>query len=474
MRHRLDDEVRRFGDDGRVVLGGDPVGLLRLSTAGAAALDRLAGGDEPSTQGEVSLTDRLVDRGVLVPDPVPASGPFRSTDVTVVVPVRDDAAGVARLLGSLGAAATAATTATAVAEVVVVDDGSVDPDELVAAVRDAATGVAARVLRRDRSGGPAAARNTGAAVARTPLLAFLDADCTVTAGWLDVLLGHFADERVAVVAPRVIASRSARPGRGGDVVWAHDRVRSPLDMGEHAARVAPGRRVSYVPSAAMVVRADRLALVGGFDESLRVGEDVDLLWRLTGDEQVVRYEPAAAVAHEVRPDLASFVTQRVAYGGSAALLDERHPGQVTPARLSRWSAAVAAGLLVGGPAVPAAAALVAWTSWRLRDQLDGVPTAAVLRLGVGGHWSAVRQLLRASLRVWWPLLVAASPWSRRARRVLGAALVLALAEARRDGVAPGALPLAVLDDVAYGAGVWRGCLRRRSLRALRPSLVHDS
>ena len=471
MRYRTDDDVRRFGAEGRVVLGGDPVALLRLSASGAAVLDRVLSGGTPDTPAEAALVERLVDRGVVVPEPTPGRARLGSGDVTVVVPVRDDIDGVARLLDSLAA------TGGRLAEVIVVDDGSADADALAAVVEEPRPGTVVRLLRREHSGGPAAARNDGAAAARSPLLAFLDADCTVAPGWLDPLLGHFDDERVAVVAPRVVAAPSTHPGAGSTAswgsaaVWGVDERRSPLDLGDRAATVAPGRRVSYVPSAALLARAQLLDGAGGFDDALRVGEDVDLIWRLAASGHVVRYEPAATVAHEVRPDVGSFLRQRVAYGSSAAVLDERHPGQVTPARLSRWSAAVAACLLVGGPGVPVAAALVAWTSWRLRDRLEGVPIPEVLRLGVRGHWSALRQLLRASLRVWWPLLVVAAPWSRRARRVLRAALVLAVVEARRDGVRPEHLPLAVIDDLAYGAGVWSGCLRRRSLRALLPSLT---
>ncbi len=333
------------------MLGGDPVGLLRLSSVGAAVLDRVLVGGGSDTPAESRLVDRLVDRGVLVPEPTSAEARFAAGDVSVVVPVRDDAEGVARLLDSLAAAGDA------LAEVIVVDDGSADAASL-ATVVGSRRGLATRLVRREHSGGPAAARNDGAAAARSPLLAFLDADCAVAPGWLDPLLGHFDDDRVAVVAPRVVAApaasrraagRSSDSGWGPAAVWGVDRFRSPLDLGGRAARVAPGRRVSYVPSAAMLVRAESFDQVGGFDASMRVGEDVDLVWRLVESGRTVRYEPAASVAHEVRPDVVSFLRQRVGYGSSAAALDERHPGRVAPARLTRWSALVAAGLLVGGP-----------------------------------------------------------------------------------------------------------------------------
>src|SRR5258705_2165999 len=60
-------------------------------------------------------------------------------------------------------------------EVIVVDDGGPEPlDTLVASSAD---GLDIRLIRQPR-GGPAAARNAGAALARGVFLAFIDDDCT--------------------------------------------------------------------------------------------------------------------------------------------------------------------------------------------------------------------------------------------------------------------------------------------------------
>ena len=64
---------------------------------------------------------------------------------------------------------------------VVVDDGSDDPD----AVAAVCAGTRARLIRRDRNGGPGAARNEALAVVDTELVAFVDSDCTASPGWLD-------------------------------------------------------------------------------------------------------------------------------------------------------------------------------------------------------------------------------------------------------------------------------------------------
>ena len=98
-------------------------------------------------------------------------------------------------------------------------------------------------------------------------------------GWIERLAAHLADPAVAAAAPRMVAV-PAGPGWAGRYTTAA----CCLDLGDAEARVVPGTRVAYVPTAALVVR--RAALVQGagagsvFDPALRWGEDVDLVWRL--------------------------------------------------------------------------------------------------------------------------------------------------------------------------------------------------
>src|SRR5262249_61183376 len=102
-----------------------------------------------------------------------------------------------------------------------------------------------------------------------------------------------------------------------------------LDQGGQPARVAPLTRVSYVPTAALLAR--RRALGGGFDERLRYGEDVDLVWRLTGAGWRVRYEPAVEVHHAATGSLAGVLHRRVRGGPPAAPPALPRPGRPPPA-----------------------------------------------------------------------------------------------------------------------------------------------
>lgn len=480
-RFRLDPSTRRFGRAGDVLLGGSPTRMFRLSAAGARLVDRLTAETAetghlsaplPPSPVEAELIDRLVDAGVMHPVALPPASAERGDGVTVVVPVRDDPDGVARLLDSL-------RVVDGVAEVIVVDDGSSDPSRL-AAVVDAAV-VSTQLLRLEVSLGPGGARNAGAARATSDLVAFVDADCVVTPGWLVPLRWQLRAGDVAIVAPRVVAAPAREPGTGAALLGRYERFRSPLDMGDVPGPVGPGRRIGYLPSAAMLVRADDFGRLGGFDDSLRVGEDVDLVWRATEADLRVRYEPAAVVRHDARGDLGSWLRQRMSYGSSAAGLDARHPGAAAPARLSLESAAVWVSFVAGAPLI--GAAVVVWTNIRLRRKLPAVPATEAVRLGVQAHLSAGRQLARCSVRAWWPATLVAALWSRRARWLAAAGMAVSVLDARRDaqrvgtaacfdGVASGVL--AVVDDLAYGAGLWQGCWRARSLRALLPLISRST
>jgi mycofactocin glycosyltransferase len=451
---------------GTVLAGGSPTQVLRLTPSGARQVAGWwSGTPVPDNPRARALARRLLDTGIAQPAVGPA-GPEASRvphDVTVVIPVRDRQAELARCLAGLAG----------MPRVIVVDDASADP----AAVARVASQAGAAVLRRTVNGGPAAARNTGLAAADTTLVAFLDSDCVPGPGWLDDLLPHFADAAVGAVAPRIIP---AEPGP----TWLarYEGASSTLDMGTRASIVRPGSRVPYVPGAALVVR--RAAAGAGFAENMQVGEDVDFVWRLAAAGWRVRYEPAVTMRHQHRVRLRAWFARRKDYGTSAASLELRHPGAVRPLYVSAWTAlawlAAVAGRPAAGAALTAASiALLArrlaqvtgeeWpepearTAWRLAAQLAG-----------GGTLAAVRPLGSAISRTWWPAALPAAIAVRRLRLPL-AALVLAPPLLdwldRRPPLDPARYVAArLLDDVAYSVGVWQGCAQRRTIRPLLPQL----
>ncbi|MCW2550079.1 MAG: mycofactocin system glycosyltransferase [Mycobacterium sp.] len=446
----LDPSVRLI-DDGRVLIGGSPLRLLTLSPT---ARDILAGQAWDSRAGR-SLASRLITAGFAHPHPT--GGPTVA-EVSVVIPVRDRPEAVRHLIAGLDPAL----------EVIVVDDGSEPP-------------LPGATVRHPSPLGPSAARNAGIGLATRPFVALIDSDAVPPNGWLDPLLPHFSDPQLAAVAPRIVTTRGGTTSWRERTLAGYDAARSPLDLGSRPARVSAGSRVSYVPAAALVLRRSALgdpdspSSAQAFDESLRYGEDVDLIWRLISAGWTVRYEPAAAVGHAHRPTLRAAVAQRFGYGLSAAPLARRHPGSLAPFVGSRWTLAAWALLASGHPR--SAVVTLAAAATRLSRTLPVErPIPLATRLVGTGSLAAGRSLGEALTRPYapiaLPLLLSPGPFRKARRRVALAALVVPSAlEYRRRKPEVGPLrwlALRAVDDLAYGAGVCVGCLRERSTAALRP------
>ncbi len=455
---------------GDVLFGGSPARVLRLSPAGVTALAELRAGPVASPAGAV-LARKLTDTGLAHPRPGPAAGPEPSSaagprrdrrpglDATVVVPVLDRARELDRCLAAAGPAH----------PVLVVDDGSGDPAATAAVC--AARG--ATLLRRAFNGGPGPARNTALARAGTEFVAFLDSDCVPPPGWIEALAGHFADPLVAAVAPRIVALSSGVAGPAGPAGVT-------LDLGDRPARVAPMTRVAYVPTAALLVR--RAALGDGFDESLRNGEDVDLVWRLIEAGWRVRYEPAVQVQHGEPATRAALLRRRFRYGTSAAPLTRRHPGAVAPLVLQPWPTLTMAALLARRPLIAGTAFGVSTALLARRLRASGLPAEGLVRpmadgvrqtwLGTGRWCGQFAAPAVTALVIYPGGRTARARWGRR----LAAASLLAgppLAEwaGRRDTSLLRLTAVTLADQAAYGAGVYAGCLRERLITPVLPSIA---
>jgi mycofactocin system glycosyltransferase len=438
------------------LLGGSPRRVLRLSSRGRSAWSELRAGRVGSAASRL-LARRLTDAGLAHPRPADAE----VLDLTVVVPAYDRPDLLAACLAGLGDRY----------PVVVVDDGSTRPDAVAAVAAEHG----AALLRRDANGGPAAARNLGLSLVTTEFVGFVDSDCLPSAGWAEALAGHFRDPLVAAVAPRIVP---AAPGpRYREAVGL-------LDLGGRPGRVRPRGRIGHVPTAALLARTAALRSVGsGFDERLRYGEDVDLVWRLEAAGWRVRYDPSVVVAHREPSSWPARLAKRFRYGSSAAALSQRHPGALAPLVVAPLPMAAVLGALTRRLAL-LSVGIAGTTAVSARAaRRSGLPLSMAPRFAagaVGASWTATG---RAATQFGVPVLLAGlrrrGPESRRragARRLAIAALLVSPAvAARRQGGAthlPVSLPRFVagylLDDLAYGAGVIAGCLRDHTTAPLRP------
>jgi mycofactocin glycosyltransferase len=436
-----------------VLLGGSPLRLFRMSERARQLVARWkAGAPVGSGRAAQLLARRLVSSGAFAPRP--GDGALGPSDVTVVVPVRDRPGQLDRVLGALRGM-----------DCIVVDDASAD----TGATKEIAERHGARFVGLAVNVGPAGARNAGLAGVHSPLVAFVDSDCVPRDGWLGPLLGHFDDPLVAAVAPRIVPVPGGKADGRAPVV-----PHSSLDRGALAGTVRPGSRIPFVPSAALLVRVDAASGPDLFDATLRGGEDVDLVWRLVEAGWDVRYEPASTVAHDGPGSLWSFLTRRAFYGTTAAPLARRHTDALAPVHVSGWSLAVWTLAWARRPLLAQAvlAASVVILARRLRGLVRD-PVAVAAHIAGGGTTRAALPALGSLARAWSPALVLGLAF-RRTRRASALALILPALDdwsSERDGADPvRAAALHVADDVAYGGGVWLGCVRERTLVPLIPRI----
>jgi glycosyltransferase involved in cell wall biosynthesis len=183
-----------------------------------------------------------------------------SRSIAVVVATHDRPDRLAQLLEALRAQRRAPD------EVVVVDDGSAAATADVLAAELAREELTLRVIRRERAGGPATAREEGWRAATGELIAFTDDDCAPAPGWLE------AAERVAEANPGAFVQGATLP--------------NPAE----AATLGPFSRTIDVrgPDPAfqtcnIVYERSLLERLDGFDTATfgrePGGEDCDLGWR---------------------------------------------------------------------------------------------------------------------------------------------------------------------------------------------------
>lgn len=427
------------------LLGWSPSTLLRLSQSGAHVAKRILAGEPlANAANERSLARRLERAGMAtaVPPRDDQPRPF-----SVVIPSHNDRAEVERTIARL-----TESVPRALREIIVVDDGG---SPALALNRTDIT-----TIRLPTNQGPAAARNAGALAATGQTIAFVDAGVEIAADALGQLATYLNDPETIAVAPRI---RSEDDGASN--IAAYEKTASPLDLGDRPAIVRSRSRVAYVPSACLVV--DRVAFhsLRGFDEQMRFGEDVDLVWRLASCG-TVRYASSITAFHRPRGSIPDFVRQRRTYGSSAAALAARHPSEFVPLIIEKWGALSLALLFAGHPVLAAAPLL--YRSKVLADALpegldDRLPLA--LSLVGRGQLALAKGLVESLMRPYAPLALVGLIISRRMWAPLGLGLAL---RAKGQLSFPAGIALTIVDDVAYSAGVWQGAMRHRSARCLIP------
>lgn len=190
-------------------------------------------------------------------------------------------------------------------EVVVADNGSTD-GTCARALAWAEHVPGLRVVDASQRRGPAAARNIGVDHSVGEALLFCDADDAAESNWVTAMVGALEGADAASGSRRYNLLNDAPMG--------------PADWSEPLFRKPPLTHLASASSHNLAVTADAYAAVGGFDETMTAGEDVDLCWRLqlSGFHLVGARDAAMQIRR--RTGLRATFLQAFSYGRADRLL----------------------------------------------------------------------------------------------------------------------------------------------------------
>jgi glycosyltransferase involved in cell wall biosynthesis len=175
-------------------------------------------------------------------------------------------------------------------EAVVIDDGA--PDDVAGAVAKFAGDPRIRLIATD-NGGLATARNRATAAARGALIALLDGDDLFEPDYLATMIAAISASPEIGFAT-CDATNFGISEREGHLFSRHAPQAAPITLD----RVLSRRFNVYIGS---IIRRTAFEAVGGFDESLRSAEDLDLWIRLLESGWRGAYVPRPLGRYRRRP-----------------------------------------------------------------------------------------------------------------------------------------------------------------------------
>jgi GT2 family glycosyltransferase len=199
-------------------------------------------------------------------------------------------------------------------EVIVVDDGSTD-----GTVKICESYPDVRVIRVE-NGGPSRARNIGTGMARGQIVVFTDGDCIADTKWLSELEKGFSGPEVAGVG-----GKQASPHDESDFGRLVQEIFETLGIVTYYIQTAHMMgETEHNASCNSAYRRHVLEEVGGFDETLWPGEDVDLDYRIRQRGYKLIFNPGALVRHYRPVTYRGFAHMMRRYGASAWHLFKRY------------------------------------------------------------------------------------------------------------------------------------------------------
>jgi GT2 family glycosyltransferase len=193
-------------------------------------------------------------------------------------------------------------------EILVVDNGSTD--RTVEIIRSHKVTLLHQPVR-----GPSAARNLGLARAKADVVVFTDADTVPSRRWLSSLLTAFADPETILATGPIHGWQPANPVER----YASTQIHAERE------KTAAHPRHPFAHGMNVAVRRDAVLAIGGWDETLSSGEDLDFALRLRRKfGKPIQFVEQAVLFHKLRDSEETLWKQARWHGSGYALVHHRH------------------------------------------------------------------------------------------------------------------------------------------------------
>ena len=359
-------------------------------------------------------------------------------------------------------------------EVIVVDDASTDRSTSVAKEFNT------KIIVQPYNQGQSAARNRGVKEACGEIVAFIDSDCIADSQWLKELVPYFQEKRYVLVGGFVDSYYQ------NSMLDRYESVKSALNMGGEKIVGSGDNAVFYVPTCNVLIRKDRYLEIGGLDEDMRVGEDVDLCWRLMKSGHRLIYVPKGRVEHKHRNQFLSCFKRRFDYGTSEPILYAKYPE--TMKRFPRQAIGMVfflfflMGIVFQSVIFFSAAMLLLFfeSCYKMHRMnyrfMATLPYGTILWGSLRSHFLFSYYLSNHIIRYYLiPLMLLPLISIKLAPLSIGISLFPPLVEFYQKKPLLN-LPMFIfyfwMEQIFYQAGVFWGCIKQRSFRLYRISFAH--
>lgn len=199
--------------------------------------------------------------------------------------------------------------------IILVDNGSTD------ATLEIAQKYNITVLHEPDIKSSYAARNKGILAAKGELIAFTDADCIVTPGWLKHLVQHWDDPTIGCFAGEIEAYQPETL-----VEKFSDRAGILRQAGTLSCPYLP-----YTQTANSAYRKEVFDKVGLFVPEMTSGGDADISWRMQKQLGLkIKFIPEALIYHKHRNSIGGLYRQYRKYEQGKLMWKEQYPDYELP------------------------------------------------------------------------------------------------------------------------------------------------